>query len=84
MAATTWEMGSARATLLQFGRLLCIHNPYKYDNSITDPIVMSNEFEEGSVEQQGQIFQDFVYDLHTGKDTSKYYRVSDYVRNKSR
>ena len=78
------EWVTTSAALLQFGRLLRIYNPYKYDKSVTDPDVLLRQFEEGSVEQQGQIFQSFVYDLRTGKDTAKYCGVWNYVRNRSR
>lgn len=72
------------AAVLQLGRLLRVCNPYKYDSSITDPMAMLRHFEKGSVERQGQIFQRFVYDLQTGKDTARYCGVWNYIRNRSR
>ena len=66
---------------LHFGRIVSLgaYDPYEYDYSITDPNLLLNEFSSGNVEQQGWIFQNYVYSDQMGYNTSRYDRIADYV-----
>ena len=56
-------------------------NPYEYPTS-SDPSVLLETFKKGTVEQQGQIVEDFVYaDVRQG-DTTRFRDVGNYLRNR--
>lgn len=59
---------------------LGLFDPYAYDRSVTDPRSLAALFAIGSIEQQGRIFQDYVYADRTGADTSRYAAVARWVR----
>ena len=54
---------TSEAIPLQLGRFFSFgtYDPYDYDDSISDPSKLLGIFKSGSVEQQGSIFQDYVY-----------------------
>ena len=53
---------------------------YAYARS-PDPAQILDTFVNGSIEQQGKIFQDYVYDALTSQDIARYSRVADRVKN---
>ena len=57
---------------------------YVYDRSLTDPELLLREFLLGNIEQQGQIFEDYVRSNvidPKGRD-ARFERVAEYVRKK--
>ena len=48
---------------------------YAYQNS-TDPNAMLNTFLHGNIEQQGQIFQDYVTALLRGANVAKFQKIA--------
>jgi hypothetical protein len=57
---------------------------YAYDRSLTDPELVLREFLAGNIEQQGQIFEDYVRSNVTdarGRD-ARFARVAEYVRER--
>jgi RHS repeat-associated protein len=67
-----WQRQHGRSVTLaaaipQLGYWLRIHDPYNYDRSITDSNLLLSEFISGSVEQQGQMFEDFVFQDQTNR-----------------
>ncbi|MBB2488187.1 hypothetical protein H5407_23410 [Mitsuaria sp. WAJ17] len=65
---------------LQAKQKLFGFDPYKYDIS-NDPQAMLNTFLNGNIEQQGQIFQDYLFILLQGGDYSRYQDVADHLKN---
>lgn len=57
-----------------------IFDPYSYTRSIRADDIMLKQFLNGNVEQQGQMFQDYVYGIETGANVRKYNRIADFVR----
>jgi len=70
----TWE-----AIPLQVGYTLGRFDPYSYDRT-TDPVRMLEQFVQGNVEQQGKIFEDYVYTLRDGRETAAFEAVAHHVR----
>jgi RHS repeat-associated protein len=64
---------------LQAQYSLHISDPYQY-NASTDPVQMLNTFLNGNVEQQGQIFQDYLYAFLNGQDVSAFSLIASYVK----
>lgn len=82
-AAHVWqrqhgEFVTCKGLFLQLKGLIGI-NPYHYDTTQADPAGMLAIFQQGNIEQQGQIVQDFVGRDLTGRDTSRFSRVRDYL-----
>lgn len=70
---------TGQAALLQFKYSFGGSNPYSYSASL-DPAAMLNTFKNGNVEQQGQMFQDYLYSLLSGGDPGKFKMIADYVK----
>lgn len=75
----TWEGAG-----LQAGYALGLFDPYAYDTSLADPAALLSAFRLGNIEQQGRIFQDFVYDDLSGRDIARFLGVVDWVRRADR
>jgi RHS repeat-associated protein len=56
-------------------------DPYNYDRSISDPGKLLDVFEQGNVEQQGQIIQDYVRRDRLRLPTEPYGKVADKLKN---
>ena len=69
-----------QALFLQILYSLGISDPYSYSPS-TDPAVMLGTFKNGNVEQQGQMFQDYLFSLLSGGDPGRFSKIADYVKN---
>jgi hypothetical protein len=72
---------TGQALGLQAQYSLHISDPYRYNWS-SDPAVMLDEFLHGNVEQQGQMFQDYLTILLRGHDTSPYSQIVKMVKEK--
>lgn len=70
----TWE-----AIPLQVGYSLGRIDPYSYDRTC-DPQRMLEQFIQGNVEQQGKIFEDYVYTLRGGREAAAFEAVARHVR----
>jgi hypothetical protein len=59
---------------------------YIYDTSLSDPTALLTEFLHGNIEQQGQIFEDYVRSNVSvpRARASKFQCVAEYVRHKAR
>jgi RHS repeat-associated protein len=60
-----------------------LFDPYDYTRSIRADDIMLNQFLNGNVEQQGQMFQDYVYGIEIGTNVKKYNRIADFVRRQT-
>ncbi len=60
-----------------------VFDPYDYTRSIRADDIMLDQFLNGNVEQQGQMFQDYVYGIETGTNVGKYGRIADFIRGQS-
>ena len=76
--AVTWE-----AIPLQAGYMLGRSDPYRYAAS-DDPEAMLAVFERGNVEQQAQMFGDFVWRDRRGEDTRAFAALVERVRASDR
>jgi hypothetical protein len=65
--------------VLQAGYVLRIRDPYRYDAS-EDPQHMLAQFVGGNIEQQGKIFEDYVFAWLSGRDTQRFDAVVAHVR----
>jgi hypothetical protein len=65
-----------KAILPQIGRMFG-GDPYAYDHSIIDPSAFLDEFRQGSVEQQGQIVEDYVRKDVFGVPTDRFSKVAE-------
>jgi hypothetical protein len=72
----TWQ-----GAWLQAGYTLGLFDPYAYDVRVAQPADLLALFVLGNIEQQGRIFEDFVFATCTGRDVSRYARVAAWVRN---
>jgi hypothetical protein len=72
---------TGRALLLQMMYSLGLSDPYQY-NSSTDPAAMLLTFQNGNVEMQGQMFQDYVENVVTGMDAAPYSQIASQVKGK--
>ena len=84
-ALHVWQRQHGRAVTrqgayLQTLYILRLHDPYAYDASVRDARSLEALFACGSIEQQGRIFQDYVFADLTGRDTGKFDRVARWVR----
>ncbi|HEX2675741.1 MAG TPA: hypothetical protein VHM19_03860, partial [Polyangiales bacterium] len=70
---------TARGAVLQTGYALRLGNPYRYEPS-EDPAELLERFVRGNVEQQGQIFEDYVRAQRSGADTRAFVAVAAHVR----
>jgi uncharacterized protein RhaS with RHS repeats len=68
------------AILPQIGNSLGIHDPYKYDAGESDPDEVLNNFNEGSVEQRGQMIEDMVTGDRSGSKDPKWNKVRDRLK----
>jgi RHS repeat-associated protein len=80
-----WQRASGvnvtgQALRLQAEYSLHIADPYQYQPS-NDPDQMLQTFLNGNVEQQGQIFQDYLFAQLNGQDVSAYALVALYVKS---
>ena len=57
---------------------------YAYDRSLTDPALLLREFQRGNIEQQGQIFEDYVRSNVSEPQArdARFEQVAQYVREK--
>lgn len=57
---------------------------YVYDRELTDPALVLQEFLRGNIEQQGQIFEDYVRSNVTDPEArdARFEQVAQYVREK--
>jgi hypothetical protein len=57
---------------------------YVYDRGLTDPALLLQEFLRGNIEQQGQIFEDYVRSNVTDPEArdARFEQVAQYVRQK--
>jgi hypothetical protein len=69
--------------VLQTGYVLRLSNPYAYQ-STNDPSALYTQFKSGNIEQQGKIFEDYVYAHRTGADTSRFALIVANVRSEPR
>lgn len=60
--------------------LLRLHDPYAYDESLRDPTRLQDHFVHGNIEQQGRIFQDYVFADLSGGRTERFAGVARWVR----
>lgn len=67
-----------RGIPLQAGYALGLCDPYRHDSS-EDPREMLNIFLGGNIEQQGRIFERYVYASQTGGDTAAYRDIALHV-----
>jgi hypothetical protein len=72
---------TARALVLQLEYSLHISDPYQYPAS-SDPAAMLQTFLGGNVEQQGQMFQDYVEAAVNGVDPSAFQQIAAQVKGK--
>lgn len=84
-AVHVWQRQHGRAVsrqgaVLQTLYTLRLHNPYLYDRSVTDPDGLLSLFLSANIEQQGQIFQDYVHAELTGRCSARFAAVAAYVR----
>jgi hypothetical protein len=61
-------------------------NAYRYNRQLSEPAALLHEFLAGNVEQQGQIFEDYVSsNIHTqAARDPRFIEVARYVRGRSR
>lgn len=69
----TWEGARLQVPYTLFAR-----SPYGYPPS-TDPAQLLQTFLAGNIEQQGQLFEDYVLALRRGHDTSPFREVAAHV-----
>lgn len=84
-ALHVWQRQHGRAVtregaVLQAGYVLGVRDPYAYDHSLRDPRDLLAVFVLGNIEQQGKIFEDYVYAERTGRDTHRFEEVVTWVR----
>jgi hypothetical protein len=83
-AVHVWQRQRGRAVTREGARLqtlyaLGLFDPYAYD-STQDPQRLLAEFVLGNIEQQGKIFQDYVFAQRTGRATRRFGEVARWVR----
>ena len=71
----TWE--GAR---LQAGYSLGLFDPYAYDEAVRDPVALLTLFVLGNIEQQGRMFEHYVYADRIGGDTRRFRAIAAWVR----
>lgn len=71
----TWE-----GAFLQAGYGLRLFDPYAYDERIADPSALLVQFLFGNIEQQGRIFEHYVFADRTGRSTRRFEKVACWVR----
>jgi hypothetical protein len=69
-----------KGALLQTLYTLRLFDPYAYKTGLTDPRCLLAEFALGNIEQQGRIFQDYVFADLTGRDAQRFAKVASWVR----
>jgi len=72
----TWEGAG-----LQTGYTLRLFDPYAYDETVQDPASLLALFVLGNIEQQGRMFEHYVYGDRAGLDTSRFARMAQWVRS---
>jgi hypothetical protein len=72
----TWE--GAR---LQTGYVLRLFDPYAYDCTVRDPGELLSLFMLGNIEQQGRMFQDYVYADRCGHDCVRFRAIARWVQS---
>lgn len=72
---------TGQATLLQLKDSLGISDPYSYSQS-DDPQTMLSTFLNGNVEQQGQMFEDYLLARLSGGDPAAYQAIADHIKTK--
>lgn len=68
---------------LQTQLLLRWANPYRYQ-SAHEPEAMLAQFIDGNIEQQGQIFEDYVFADRTAAPTARFAAIAEHVRSGAR
>jgi hypothetical protein len=84
-ALHVWQRQRGRAVtregaVLQTLYALGLFDPYAYRTGLVDARCMLAEFALGNIEQQGRIFQDYVFHDLTGGATSPFAKVASWVR----
>ncbi len=68
-----------RGAMLQALYAAGVRDPYAYTPH-DDPRSLLAEFALGNIEQQGKIFQDYVFHAHRGEDVRAFHEVAAWVR----
>lgn len=76
------EQVSKQAAPLQLRLKLYNFNPYLYNEKISNPKMMLKYFLQCNVEQQAQIFEDYVVAHRKSKNIAKFVDIQMYVKNK--
>jgi len=71
---------TGQAALLQLTASLGISDPYSYPSS-SDPQTMLGTFRTGNIEQQGQMFEDYLFIRLSRGDPARYQAIAEYVKN---
>lgn len=67
--------------VLQSGYALKLFDPYAYDERVGDPASLLAVFALANIEQQGRIFEHFVFAERSGRDVARFCKVADWVRS---
>lgn len=70
----TWEGAG-----LQAGYSLRLFDPYAYDETVRCPASLLSLFVLGNIEQQGRMFEDYVYADRQGRDTYRFHKIAGWV-----
>jgi hypothetical protein len=84
-AVHVWQRQRGRAVtregaVLQTLYTLRLLDPYAYRYELTDARWLLAEFALGNIEQQGRIFQDYVFAERSGRATARFGKVATWVR----
>ena len=84
-ALHVWQRQHGRRVTLEGARLqagyaLALFDPYAYDLRVRDPATLLALFALGNIEQQGSIFEHFVFASESGRDVARFTKVARWVR----
>ena len=85
-AVHVWQRQHGRGVtregaVLQTGYTLGLFDPYAYDERVSDPRSLAALFALGNIEQQGRIFEDYVFAARTGREITRFAKVAEWVRS---
>jgi hypothetical protein len=88
-ALHVWQRQHGRAVtregaLLQSGYALGLFDPYAYDERVEEPAALLAMFALGNIEQQGRIFEHFVFSARIGREVTRFQKVAAWVRGARR